>query len=59
MRYALLGPTGVKVSAICLGTATFGVAPNEREAERTGGMERIQERDPERTGPPVRAEGAP
>ena len=34
MRYALLGPTGVKVSGICLGTATFGVAPNEHEAER-------------------------
>ena len=34
MRYALLGPTEVKVSRICLGTATFGVAPSEQEAER-------------------------
>ncbi len=34
MDYSLLGPTGVKVSKICLGTATFGVAPAEQEAER-------------------------
>ena len=34
MHYSLLGPTGVKVSKICLGTATFGVAPNAQEAER-------------------------
>jgi 1-deoxyxylulose-5-phosphate synthase len=34
MDYSLLGPTGVKVSQICLGTATFGVAPDAREAER-------------------------
>jgi 1-deoxyxylulose-5-phosphate synthase len=32
--YSLLGPTGVKVSKICLGTATFGVAPDVQEAER-------------------------
>ena len=32
--YALLGPTGVRVSKICLGTATFGVAPTERDASR-------------------------
>jgi 1-deoxyxylulose-5-phosphate synthase len=32
--YSLLGPTGVKVSKICLGTATFGVAPDAQEAER-------------------------
>jgi aryl-alcohol dehydrogenase-like predicted oxidoreductase len=31
--YSLLGPTGVKVSKICLGTATFGVAPDAQEAE--------------------------
>ena len=30
----LLGPTGVKVSKICLGTATFGVAPDAQEAKR-------------------------
>jgi 1-deoxyxylulose-5-phosphate synthase len=34
MDYSLLGPTGVKVSKICLGTATFGVAPEAQEAER-------------------------
>jgi len=34
MKYALLGPTGVKVSRICVGTATFGVAPTERDADR-------------------------
>ena len=27
MQYAALGPTGVRVSRLCLGTATFGVAP--------------------------------
>src|SRR5215210_2211419 len=34
MDYSVLGPTGVKVSKICLGTATFGVAPDAQEAER-------------------------
>jgi 1-deoxyxylulose-5-phosphate synthase len=34
MDYSLLGSTGVKVSKICLGTATFGVAPDAQEAER-------------------------
>src|SRR4029453_203897 len=34
MEYSLLGPTGVKVSKICLGTATFGVAPDAQEAGR-------------------------
>jgi 1-deoxyxylulose-5-phosphate synthase len=34
MDYSLLGPTGVKVSKICMGTATFGVAPDVQEAER-------------------------
>ncbi|MDT0317084.1 aldo/keto reductase [Streptomyces millisiae] len=33
MEYAVLGPTGVEVSRICLGTATFGVAPRADEAE--------------------------
>lgn len=32
MQYHLLGPTGVHVSRICLGTATFGVAPLEEDA---------------------------
>jgi len=34
MDYSLLGPTGVRVSKICLGTATFDVAPDPQEAER-------------------------
>ena len=33
MRYSILGSTGVKVSRICLGTATFGVAPNAEDAD--------------------------
>ncbi|MDQ0634196.1 aryl-alcohol dehydrogenase-like predicted oxidoreductase [Arthrobacter pascens] len=33
MRYSILGSTGVKVSRICLGTATFGVAPNVEDAD--------------------------
>ena len=37
MKYALLGSTGVKVSRICVGTATFGVAPSERDADRVIG----------------------
>ena len=34
MEYSLLGPTGVMVSKICLGTATFGAAPDAQEAGR-------------------------
>src|SRR4029450_3088530 len=34
MEYSLLGPTGGRVSEICLGTATFGVAPDAQEAQR-------------------------
>ena len=34
MEYSLLGPSGVRVSKVCLGTATFGVAPDAQEAER-------------------------
>jgi len=34
LEYSLLGPSGVKVSRICLGTATFGVAPDAQEAGR-------------------------
>ena len=37
MEYCLLGPTGVKVSKICLGTATFGIAPDAQEAGRVVG----------------------
>lgn len=33
MEYKVLGPTGVEVSRICLGTATFGVVPRAQEAE--------------------------
>ncbi|GAB3419464.1 aldo-keto reductase family protein [Flindersiella endophytica] len=34
MEYTLLGQSGVKVSRICVGTGTYGVAPTEREADR-------------------------
>ena len=37
MQYSVLGTTGVKVSRICLGTATFGVAPTEQDADRVVG----------------------
>src|SRR6476661_6324976 len=37
MQYSVLGPTGVKVSRICLGTATFGVAPSAQDADRIVG----------------------
>ena len=33
MKYSVLGPTGVRVSRICVGTATFGVAPGAHEAD--------------------------
>jgi len=33
MKYSVLGPTGVRVSKICVGTATFGVAPSARDAD--------------------------
>lgn len=32
MKYSVLGPTGIRVSCICLGTATFGVAPSSHDA---------------------------
>lgn len=34
MEYSVLGRTGMRVSWICLGTATFGVAPGPQEAAR-------------------------
>ena len=34
MKYSILGPTGVRVSKVCVGTATFGVAPNSQDAGR-------------------------
>jgi aryl-alcohol dehydrogenase-like predicted oxidoreductase len=37
MQYSVLGTTGVKVSRICLGTATFGVAPTAQDADRIVG----------------------
>jgi hypothetical protein len=37
MQYSVLGPTGVKVSRICLGTATVGVAPSVENADRIVG----------------------
>ena len=33
MEYSVLGPTGIRVSKICLGTATFGVAPSSQDAD--------------------------
>jgi aryl-alcohol dehydrogenase-like predicted oxidoreductase len=37
MQYSILGPTGVRVSQICLGTATFGVAPTAEDTDRLVG----------------------
>lgn len=37
MEYSVLGSTGVKVSRICLGTATFGVAPTAQDADQVVG----------------------
>ena len=37
MKYANLGSTGVKVSRICLGSATFGVAPSAQDADQIVG----------------------
>jgi aryl-alcohol dehydrogenase-like predicted oxidoreductase len=37
LQYVVLGQTGVKVSRICLGTATLGVAPAPRDADRVVG----------------------
>src|SRR4051794_8162471 len=37
MEYSVLGRTGMRVSRICLGTATFGVAPDPQEADRIVG----------------------
>jgi aryl-alcohol dehydrogenase-like predicted oxidoreductase len=33
MKYSTLGPTGVRVSRVCVGTATFGVAPSVQAAD--------------------------
>ena len=37
MKYSVLGSTGMKVSRICLGTATFGVAPTAQDADQLVG----------------------
>ncbi|MGY3317417.1 aldo/keto reductase [Arthrobacter sp. TE12232] len=37
MKYSLLGQTGVRVSRIALGTATFGVAPTAENSDRVVG----------------------
>lgn len=34
MKYAVLGTSGMRVSRLVLGTATFGVAPDERAADQ-------------------------
>lgn len=33
MKYSVLGPTGIRVSKVCLGTATFGVVPSSQDAD--------------------------
>jgi len=33
MKYSVLGSTGVRVSRVCVGTATFGVAPSSSDAD--------------------------
>ena len=40
MEYSVLGRTGMKVSRICLGTATFGVAPTADDADQVVGAAR-------------------
>jgi hypothetical protein len=45
MEYSLLGPTGVKLSKICVGTATFGVAPDAQESD-VNGMEEVRASEP-------------
>ena len=37
MLYSVLGTSGMRVSKLALGTATFGVAPTEAEADRVIG----------------------
>lgn len=37
MKYSVLGPTGIRVSKICLGSATFGVAPSSQDADAVVG----------------------
>ncbi len=37
MKYSTLGPTGIRVSKVCLGTATFGVAPSSQDADSVVG----------------------
>jgi aryl-alcohol dehydrogenase-like predicted oxidoreductase len=37
MKYSLLGRSGVKVSSVCPGTATFGVAPSAHDADQVVG----------------------
>ena len=37
MKYSVLGPSGLRVSQICLGSATFGVAPTSQEADEVVG----------------------
>lgn len=37
MKYSVLGPTGIRISKICLGSATFGVAPSSEDADAVVG----------------------
>jgi aryl-alcohol dehydrogenase-like predicted oxidoreductase len=38
MKYSVLGPSGVRVSRVCLGTATFGVVPTSHDANEVVGV---------------------
>ena len=37
MKYSTLGPTGIRISRVCVGTATFGVAPSSQDADNVVG----------------------
>src|SRR3954462_6304625 len=37
MKYSVLGPTRIRVSTICLGSATFGIAPTSEDADAVVG----------------------
>jgi len=51
MDYSFLGRTGMQVSRICLGAATFGVAPAPQEADRiVGAAERGRSTPPSAFG---------
>ena len=53
MQYAILGSTGIKVSRIALGTATFGVAPTAAHTDRLVGQALDLGRDLARAAAPL------